>query len=64
MTSESDANGKNLNVQTARGSMQESGLDTWVLSFYRLLHLWRVRRFFPVDSWLTILVNGWHFKQE
>ena len=32
-------------------------MDTRVLNFYRLPRFWRVRRFFPVDAWATILIN-------
>jgi glycosyltransferase involved in cell wall biosynthesis len=40
-----------------------AGLDTRVLNFYRLPRFWRVRRYFPIDSWLTILVNGRRLKR-
>lgn len=39
------------------GMLIQAGVDTRVLNLYRFPRFWRVRRFFPVDAWLTILVN-------
>jgi glycosyltransferase involved in cell wall biosynthesis len=41
----------------------EAGIETRVLNFYRLPRLWRVRKHFPVDAWVTIMLNGWRLKK-
>ncbi len=38
-------------------------LETRVLGFHRLPRGWRFRRHFPLDSWLTMRVNGWRLKR-
>ena len=51
----------------ARGHLHamltRAGIDTRVLNFYHLPRFWRVRRLFPVDAWLTLLVNGRRFRR-
>jgi glycosyltransferase involved in cell wall biosynthesis len=51
----------------ARGHLHDTltkaGIDTRVLDFYHLPRFWRVRRFLPVDAWLTLLVNGQRFRR-
>ena len=52
-------------IVPARGHLYtmltRAGVDVRVLNLYRLPRFWRVRRHFPVDSWLTILVNTRRF---
>jgi glycosyltransferase involved in cell wall biosynthesis len=45
------------------GMLTQAGVDTRVLNLYRLPRFWRVRRFFPVDAWITILANTWRLRR-
>lgn len=45
------------------GMLTQAGVDTRVLNLYRLPRFWRVRRFFPVDAWITILINTWRLRR-
>jgi glycosyltransferase involved in cell wall biosynthesis len=54
-------------VVPARGHLHDlltrAGVDTRVLNFYHLPRFWRARKVFPVDTWLTLLVNGHRFRR-
>jgi glycosyltransferase involved in cell wall biosynthesis len=54
-------------IVPARGTLYqmciEAGIETRVLNFYRLPRLWRVRKHLPVDTWITIILNGWRLKR-
>jgi glycosyltransferase involved in cell wall biosynthesis len=51
----------------ARGHLHDmltrAGIGTRILDFYHLPRFWRVRKAFPVDTWLTLFVNGWRFRR-
>jgi glycosyltransferase involved in cell wall biosynthesis len=52
---------RTLVIVPARGYLYrmliQAGVDTRLLNFYRFPRFWRVRRFFPIDAWVTIFVN-------
>jgi glycosyltransferase involved in cell wall biosynthesis len=56
-----------LVVVPGRGPLYDmlgrAGVDARILNLYRLPRFWRLRRFFPVDSWVTILVNTWRLRR-
>jgi len=43
--------------------LMTSGVDTRVLNFYRLPRYWRLRRLFPLDTWITLLINRYRFRK-
>lgn len=43
--------------------LSDAGVDTRLLNLYRFPRLWRVRRYFPIDAWVTILVNMVRFRR-
>lgn len=43
--------------------LKGAGVDTRLLNFYRFPRFWRVRRHFPIDAWVTILVNMVRFRR-